>query len=74
MLAFGCDVEGVEFALGSFDGSDDLSIEFLPIRYLSIRTCSQNLIFFSIEDRLLEGCSFEHAQQTGVFLEIPNDA
>jgi len=61
MFALSSDIQGIELILRSLYGSNDLSVEFLPVTDFSIRANSQNLILFSIEKGLFESCSLKHA-------------
>ena len=74
MLSFGSQVNCVQFLIWPFDWSNYCSVILLPISYLSVWTCCQNLVFLIVEKGLFEGGWFEQTQKSCVILKIPNNA
>ncbi len=74
MLSFGRQVNRVELFVWTLNWTDDCSIVLLPVSYLSVWTCGQDLILFVVEKGLLESCWFEQTEKSCVVLEVPNDA
>lgn len=75
------DCQRVDLAVfAALDSSDDLAVEGSPVRdlvrlgYLSVSTGGQDLALVWMESNLLEQGALEETHQSGVRLEVPDNA
>lgn len=69
------DGQRVDLALGrTLNHADALSAFHVPLGYVARGTGGYDLELFSVEYHLFEHCFFEHAAESGVVFQVPNDA
>jgi len=75
VLSFVEDGKGVDFtSAGSIEHADGLSVEAIPVGDLAVGTGGKDLRLIGVIEDGLEHGGFEEAHDTGVRLDVPDDA
>lgn len=68
------DSESVDFTcLRAIEHADSLTVEAVPVGNLAVRASGEHLRLIGMVEDLLEHAGFEHAHDTGVVHDVPDD-